>query len=150
MANFEIVTPIITNLAREELRMPIPGEVVLAQDISFEEILQCRIGNLAIMGRSGKFVGNYIGWHYDSIHTQGHFTDKGKVRVSFAGIAGHLPSRSEVRLITDELDEKAITIDVSSGDLLAFGGSRSQIPILHTVRALDEPRESYFLILQTK
>ena len=150
LKNYEIITPTRTEVTAGEFRMPEPGEVLVTHDVSMDNILQGRIGSLAIQNRSPRFAGSFTQWHYDYIHTQAHFTEAGRLRVWLAGIRGELPSRDVVRQIRSELTEAAEPFLIAPGDLLAFGGSRSEIPILHSLRAVEEPRSSYFLAIQIK
>ncbi len=148
--NFEIVTPLVTELSVEQLRMPNPGEVILAHGVVMELGRRVILGRLELALESSAFVGSHTPWHYDSIHTQGHFTDLGELGVKLAGIRGALPDRNQVRNLIDELDEAAIDLNVAKGDLLVFGGNRSEVPILHDVQTKIEPRKSYFSVIQIK
>ncbi len=144
--NFEIVTPLLTVLKKEDgLRLPNLGEVLLCQGLTLQEIQGARIGGLVVGRSANRFTGRLTPWHYDMIHTQGHFTDEGAVKSKLAGITGEVPSQKMIRNITEELDEKALVVDVTVRDLLIYGGARSEFAVAHHVEATAEPRGSHII-----
>ena len=148
--DFEIITPKLSEMNSDELRMPNLGEVILTHGVEIEDDRQTKIGNLVLSGQSGPFIEPFTPWHYDMIHTQGHLTDMGRLLGKFVGIKGEFLSPSQIQSLSDELDKKAIEVELKLGDLLVMGGFRTGLPIVHTFQAKVVPRCSRFIPIQIR
>ncbi len=148
VGKFEIVTPILTVLGDEELRMPEPGEVLLAHGITIGEDRETKMGKLVLSPKPVMIEGPFTSWHYDMIHTQAHLTEEGELEIKLAGIKGELLTPKQVGELSEALDSVALKVDIFATDLLVFNGFRAGMPIAHSVLTKSASRRSHFFPIQ--